>query len=110
MSLSMDVHSSLGDATPEDGAAAHMRDLEVQGFNSGPLVAGVIGNTKSQYDIWGDTVNSASRTESHGVPGKIQITEATYDLIKDDFVRTSRGPVTVKGKGAMVTWFLEGAR
>lgn len=80
------------------------------GINSGPLVAGVIGNTKFQYDIWGDTVNTASRMESHGVPGKIQITEATYELIKDDFVCTSRGPVTVKGKGTMETWFLEGAR
>ncbi len=80
------------------------------GINSGPLVAGVIGNTKFQYDIWGDTVNTASRMESHGVPGKIQITEATYDLIKDDFVCTSRGPITIKGKASMSTWYLESAR
>lgn len=80
------------------------------GINSGPLVAGVIGNTKFQYDIWGDTVNTASRMESHGVPGKIQITEATYNLIKDDFVCTTRGTVAIKGKGPIVTWFLEDAR
>ena len=80
------------------------------GINSGPLVAGVIGNTKFQYDIWGDTVNTASRMESHGVPGEIQITEATYDLIKDDFVCATRSTVDIKGKGAMMTWFLEGAR
>ncbi len=73
------------------------------GINSGPLVAGVIGHTKFQYDIWGDTVNTASRMESHGFPGKIQITEATYELIKDDFVCTPRGTVDIKGKGATAT-------
>lgn len=80
------------------------------GINSGPLVAGVIGHTKFQYDIWGDTVNTASRMESHGFPGKIQITEATYELIKDDFVCTPRGTVDIKGKGATATWFLEDTR
>jgi len=76
------------------------------GINSGPLIAGVIGHTKFQYDIWGDTVNTASRMESHGLPGKIQITEATYRLIADDFVCEPRGTVDVKGKGNMRTWFL----
>jgi len=106
------AHLALGmRAFVPSGATAGPERIQFRfGINSGPLVAGVIGNTKFQYDIWGDTVNTASRMESHGVSGKIQITEATYDLIKDDFVCTSRGPVTVKGKGAMVTWFLESAR
>ncbi len=77
------------------------------GMSSGPLVAGVIGCTKYHYDIWGDTVNTASRMESHGVPGKIQIAQSTYKLLKDEFDCTPRGVVEIKGKGPMKTWFLE---
>ncbi len=80
------------------------------GINSGPAIAGVIGDTKYQYDIWGDTVNTASRMESHGVPGRIQVTAATHDLIEDDFVCTPRGVIEVKGKGPMETWFVESER
>ena len=79
------------------------------GIGSGPLVGGVIGHTKFHYDIWGDTVNTASRMESSGVPGKIQITRATYLLIKDQFVCEPRGVIEIKGKGKMDTWFLERA-
>ena len=80
------------------------------GMNVGPVVAGVIGYRKFHYDIWGDAVNTASHMESHGVPGKIQMTRATYDLIKEEFVCQPRGLVEIKGKGQMETWFLEGTR
>jgi len=78
------------------------------GINSGPLVAGVVGKKKFQYDVWGDTVNTASRMESHGVAGKIQITDATRELLKDEFACEKRGVLNIKGKGAMETWFLVG--
>jgi guanylate cyclase len=78
------------------------------GINSGPVVAGVIGRKKFQYDLWGDAVNTASRMESHGTAGKIQIAQATYELLKDEFVCEPRGTIPVKGKGEMATWYLGG--
>ncbi len=78
------------------------------GVNSGPLVAGVIGKTKFHYDVWGDSVNTASRMESHGVPGKIQVTMDIYRILKDEFIFEPRGILDVKGKGNMETWFLVG--
>ncbi len=80
------------------------------GINSGPLVAGVIGTKKFVYDVWGDPVNIAARMESHGVPGKIQIGSATYELIKNEFVCEPRGILEVKGKGKMAAWFLVGEK
>lgn len=80
------------------------------GMSSGPAVAGVIGTAKFQYDVWGDTVNTASRMESHGIPGKIQISPTSHSLLGNEFVFEERGPVDVKGKGVMQTWFLTGAR
>ena len=78
------------------------------GINSGAVVAGVIGRKKFIYDLWGDAVNTASRMESHGSEGTIQITRATYELIKSDFVCESRGTVYVKGKGEMEAWQIQG--
>ena len=76
------------------------------GLNSGPVIGGVIGTRKFVFDIWGDPVNTAARMESHGTPGRIQLTEATYRLILDRFECEPRGTIEVKGKGAMPTWYL----
>jgi adenylate cyclase len=77
------------------------------GINSGPLVAGVIGERRFIYDLWGDTVNVASRMESHGLAGRIQVTEATRALLDDRYRFTDRGEMEVKGRGPMRTYFLE---
>ncbi|WP_353569954.1 adenylate/guanylate cyclase domain-containing protein [Candidatus Albibeggiatoa sp. nov. BB20] len=89
----------------------HGESFEIRvGIHTGPVVAGVIGKNKFNYDLWGETVNIASRMESHGVPGKVQISDATYNKIKDKFHLEYRGPIEVKGKGLMVTHFLSGRK
>jgi guanylate cyclase len=80
------------------------------GINSGSMIAGVIGRRKFVYDVWGDAVNVASRMESHGLGGAVQITQATYELINDEFVCEPRGSVNVKGKGEMDVWLVLSAK
>jgi adenylate cyclase len=76
------------------------------GIHTGAVVAGVIGTKKFSYDLWGDTVNVASRMESQGIPGRIQVTPAIYDLLKAQYQFEARGTIAVKGRGAMTTYWL----
>jgi class 3 adenylate cyclase len=78
------------------------------GIDTGPVEAGVIGTAKFSYDLWGDTVNTASRMESHGIAGCIQVTERTYQRLRDGYRFQRRGPIQVRGMGEMVTYFLLG--
>jgi class 3 adenylate cyclase len=88
-------------------ALEHKVDMRLRvGINSGPVVAGVIGKSKYIYDLWGDTVNLASRMESAGVPGAIQVTRAVYEQLKDQFTFEPRGLVEIKGKGNVEAWLL----
>ncbi|NJL91105.1 MAG: HAMP domain-containing protein [Coleofasciculaceae cyanobacterium SM2_1_6] len=80
------------------------------GINTGSVIAGVIGIKKFIYDLWGDVVNVASRMESHGKPGYIQVTEATYKRLQDKYFFESRGTIEVKGRGEMMTYWLIGRR
>jgi class 3 adenylate cyclase len=80
------------------------------GIHTGPVIAGIIGRSKFNYDLWGDTVNTASRMESHSLPGHIQVTEATQRRLATRYTFTPRGEIEVKGKGRVPTWFLTGRR
>ena len=80
------------------------------GINTGPVVAGVIGTKKFIYDLWGDTVNVASRMESHGIPGQIQVTASTYECLRDRYTFESRGVIQVKGKGEVPAYLLTGRK
>ena len=92
-----------------DRRAHDGNDLRVRiGIDTGPVIAGVIGRRKFIYDLWGDTVNTASRMESHGIPGSIQVTERTYLRLRDTYELEPRGVIEVKGKGATTVYLLKG--
>lgn len=80
------------------------------GLESGPVVAGVIGSHKFAFDLWGDTVNTAARMESHGEPGRIHVGERAARLLQSEFELEARGPIEIKGKGRVSTWWLNGQR
>ncbi|MGA9378061.1 MAG: adenylate/guanylate cyclase domain-containing protein [Phormidium sp.] len=91
--------------TPDD----HPITLRI-GIHTGPVIAGVIGRRKSAYDLWGDTVNIASRMESQGEAGYIQVTQTVYDHLKENYLFQERGSILVKGKGLMTTYWLLGRK
>ena len=101
-SLALDIQAYIKKGIVINGQTINCRI----GINSGPVMAGVIERKKISYNVWGDTVNTASRMESHGIPGEIQISETTYELIKENFHCESRGLIDVKGKGPMQTYLL----
>jgi len=103
--MALDMQAAMGSLDGEVGQLG----LELRvGINSGPVVAGVIGRKRFLYDLWGDAVNTASRMESHGTKGRIQITRATKELLEDEFVYEPRGTIPIKGKGEIEVWYLVG--
>ena len=102
VSMALDMREFISSHTFANGEQVDFRI----GINSGAVIGGVIGKRKFVYDVWGDVVNVASRMESHGSGGTIQITRSTYDLIKDEFICEPRGSVDVKGKGEMEVWLV----
>ncbi|MEQ8539871.1 MAG: adenylate/guanylate cyclase domain-containing protein [Coleofasciculus sp. D1-CHI-01] len=104
--MALEMQRAIDEFNHETGENFRLRI----GINSGPVVAGVIGIKKFSYDLWGDTVNTASRMESHGLPGRIQVTQATYGLLKDEYEFEERGVIQIKGKGEMTTYWLRGKK
>lgn len=104
--MALDMQQAIAHFKRKDGESFRLRI----GINSGPVIAGVIGMKKFAYDLWGDTVNVASRMESQGVAGKIQVTAATYEPLKDKYCFEERGVTLIKGKGEMKTYWLTGRK
>jgi class 3 adenylate cyclase len=104
--MALDMAEAIAQFHREPGAPLRLRI----GLHSGAVVAGVIGTRKFSYDLWGDTVNTASRMESHGVSGQIQVSETTYDLLAGEFTFGVARDVAIKGKGTMRLYPLESAK
>jgi class 3 adenylate cyclase len=104
--MALDMQDRITEFCSETGKALSIRI----GINTGPVIAGIIGTKKFIYDLWGDTVNIASRMESHGIPGSIQVTEETYKRLKNQYVFEDRGLISVKGKGEMNCYLLKGEK
>ncbi|MBE9126457.1 MULTISPECIES: adenylate/guanylate cyclase domain-containing protein [unclassified Coleofasciculus] len=104
--MALDMQATIAQFQSQTGETFSMRI----GINTGPVVAGVIGIKKFSYDLWGDTVNTASRMESQGLPAHIQVTAATYERLKKNYQLQERGVIDVKGKGQMTTYFLLGKK
>jgi len=102
--LALAMRETLAAYNRETGSTLQMRI----GLNTGPVIAGVIGQHRFLYDLWGDSVNTASRMESHGVPNEIQVAEPLAVLLHDKFVLEDRGEIEVKGQGKLRTYFLRG--
>ncbi|MEZ2302105.1 MAG: adenylate/guanylate cyclase domain-containing protein [Microcoleus sp.] len=100
--MALDMQEAIADFKTDRGEPFQIRI----GINTGPVVAGVIGTKKFSYDLWGDTVNVASRMESQGLPGCIQVTTAVYQQLKNDYVFEERGSISVKGKGETIAYLL----
>ncbi|MEZ2320531.1 MAG: adenylate/guanylate cyclase domain-containing protein [Microcoleus sp.] len=104
--MALDMQEAIADFKTDRGEPFQIRI----GINTGPVVAGVIGTKKFSYDLWGDTVNVASRMESQGLPGCIQVTTAVYQQLKNDYVFEERGSISVKGKGETIAYLLTGKK